>query len=268
MQIELIGCTGAGKSTLLDGILRACRELGIDASSGDDYVLKKAHLNWIGGYLPRTLLVDLISLTICLLAWRKYSGFYRLASKIIFSLPVELGWFEKLNIARNTLKKIGIHEIVHLYGSDEQIVLMDEGTLNTANCLFVHLSTELPAADFSNFVTLVPMPDAAIYLRQDEEILVERTLARGHKRIRGGSRAAVEHFIKRAVSTFDGLVAHSAIASRVVEVDSNQHVRVLHEDQVFFTQVMTLKVLRAGLDLVRTESSFRFRSTPALGMPD
>ena len=266
MQIEIIGCTGAGKSTLLEGILKACRELGIEASSGDDYVLKKAHLNWVGGYLPRTLLVDLISLIICSLTWRKYSDFYRLVFRVIFGLPAEISWFERLNLARNTFKKIGIHEIVHLRGSDEQIVLMDEGTLNTASCLFVHLSTELPATEFSNFVRLVPVPDAAIYLRQDEEILIERTMARGHKRIREGSRSAVERFIKRAVSTFDGLVQHSAIASRVIEVDGDQRVGLPPEDQDFIAQVMTLKVLRAGMDVVLTDHSFRPGHALAPGM--
>jgi hypothetical protein len=65
-QIELFGCTQAGKSTLASNIIRAGQEHGIAVLLSDDFVLQQARLNWIKSSLPRTLLLDLFSLSACL----------------------------------------------------------------------------------------------------------------------------------------------------------------------------------------------------------
>jgi hypothetical protein len=247
MQIELIGCTSAGKSTLLRGILKVCREQEIEALSGDDFVLEQIRLNWVKSYLARTLLVDLFSLFACLLTWRKNLDFYLLTFRTVLRLPATVTWFTKLNIVRNTLKKIGIYEIIQHCDSAEQIVLLDEGTLHTAHYLFVHLSTEPSRLDLSIFARLVPLPDMAIYLRQDEAVLIERTLNRGHKRIPDGSYAKVRLFIKRAVDTFDNLVQHSGVERRLLVVDNQQNLISGQDDQNDPSSAIALKIVRAGI---------------------
>lgn len=267
MQIELIGCTSAGKSTLVRGILQAGREQGIDILTNDDFVLNLVWLNWVKNKLARTLCMDLIALFACLITWRDIIEFYLFAIRIILRLPPSVAWFEKLNIARNVLKMVGVYEIVLHCGSDQQIVLADEGTLHTAHYLFVHVSVEPNINDISTFVKLVPLPDMVIYVQQDEDILIERTLARKHKRIPDGSHAQVELFIKRATSTFDKLAQHSVVKSRLVVVDSQRNIIIAKDDQNDPLLAKALEIIRAGIDAVGVYNSTRIVPTQGAKMP-
>src|SRR5712692_4203049 len=140
MQIELMGCTGAGKSTLARSVLQTFRAHGIDAWLGDEFVLKQVGLNWVRSGLARTLLVDLCSFFACLFTWRSNHEFYVFSVLIILWLPGSVAWPEKLNLVRNVLKKVGIYEIIRRRISDREVVLVDEGTLQAAHNLFVHVS--------------------------------------------------------------------------------------------------------------------------------
>ncbi len=264
MQIELMGCTGAGKSTLARGILQACREQGIDAWMGDDFVLKQVRLNWVKSHLARTIWVDVCSLLACLVSWRNNLEFYRFTIRIVWRLPVAVGWFEKLNIVRNVLKKIGIYEIIRRRSSDQQVVLVDEGTLLAAHNLFVHVSVEPNAGDLSTFVRLAPRPDVAVYVMQPESVLIERTLARGHKRIPDRSYARVERFVKRAVETFDKIVRQSLPEGRFLVLDAQQNIIVSQgypNDPPF---AIALKIVRAGIEAVTTDKPTGMRPDPSL----
>lgn len=248
MQIELIGCTGAGKSTLARGIVQAGREHGIDTVMGEEIVLNQVRLNWVKTKLARTLCVDLITLFACLVAWQKNLEFYRFTIRVLARLPV--GWFEKLNIARNVFKKIGINEIVLHVGSQQQIVLLDEGTLHTAHYLFVHVSVEPDTNDLSNFIKLVPLPDVVIYVRHDETILIQRTLVRGHKRIPNNSFHQVELFVRNAVETFDNLVQKPVIESRLLVVDGERKITIAKDYLKDPLRAGALDIIRDGIDAV------------------
>jgi hypothetical protein len=250
MQIELIGPSSAGKSTLARGILQAGREQGIDALMGYELVLKQFRLNWVKGRTARLLCVDLLSLLACLVTWRRNFEFYVFTIRTVLRLPVAVAWFEKLNIARNVLRKIGIYEIVRHYGSDQQIVVVDEGTLHTAHHLFVHLSVEPNTSDLSTYVSMVPLPDVVIYVQQDEGVLIERTLTRGHKRIPNGSYAQVESFINHASDTFDKLIRHLEIDGRISVVDNEQDPFTSHDYKNDPTLSMALNIISSGRDLI------------------
>jgi hypothetical protein len=259
--IEFMGSTGAGKSTLLSSILRVCREQGFEGSNGDDYVLANAHLNWVKGHLARTLFVDFFSLTASLRAWRKYSDFYQLVFRIIFSLK-KVGWQERLNIIRNTLKKIGIYEIIGRQSSNQQIILLDEGPLHTAHYLFVHLSIEFADTDLLSFVKTVPLPDIVIYLHQDEELLIERTLMRGHKRIPRGSRTMTESFIRRSIIMFDKLIQTPIVASRLFVVEPDHRVRVPQSEKDLASKKIILEILKEGLEATNTDFLHKQAESP------
>ena len=222
MQVELIGCTGAGKSTLALDIIRTCREQGFDVVRSDDFVLGQARLNWIKSSLLRTLCLDLVCLPAWLGSWRKHRAFHAFAIQAILRLPI--AWAVKINLIRNVLKKIGVYEIIYQRGTGRQVVLVDEGTLHAAHNLFVHLAVPPNPDDIATFAALVPLPDAAVYVTQPESILIERTLARGHKRIPDRSHVNVELFVKRAVETFEMLRQETTIRDRLLIVDGHQDV--------------------------------------------
>lgn len=219
MQIELIGCTGAGKSTLAHAVVHDCRKQGLDIMLGEEFVLEQCHANWVRQRPVRKLLVNLAGVFASLLTWRNNRQFYFFATKILIQLPGP--WLERLNLLRNVLKRTGVAEIIRFRGTGQQVVLVDEGALQTAHNLFVHLAVEREPGQLAAFAGLVPLPDAVIYLKQPEEVLVARTLARGHRRIPDLSEARVGHFVKQAVAMFDELVAYPAVKDRTMVLDGS-----------------------------------------------
>ena len=220
MQIELTGCTGAGKSTLARDIVQACREQGIDVVMGDEVVLGLARLNWLRGRLVRTLCLDLICLPAWLATWGKHRAFHAFTIRTIRRLPI--AWTVKLNLLRNVLKKVGTYEIVRRRSPGRHVALVDEGTLHAAHNLLVHLAIPPNPDDIANFARLAPLPDAAVYVQQPESVLIERTLARGHKRVEDRSPTSVRLFVNRAVETFEMLWQQPAISGRLRIVDGRK----------------------------------------------
>lgn len=218
--IELIGCTGAGKSTLAAQLLAAYRQRGEEAWLGYDFVLRQVRLEWVRRRAIRGLLVNALALLACLATSPRNLALLRFVLGSVARLPVGLG--EKLYIGRDALKNIGIDQIIRRRASGRQIILLDEGGLHIAHYLFVNMAGEPDPAQVAAFAKLAPLPDLAVYLRQAEPLLVERTLRRGHKRIPGGSPASVSRFIGRAVAVFDTLAAQPRLADRMLTVGGEQ----------------------------------------------
>lgn len=252
--IELIGCTSSGKSTLINAILHFCRGEGIDAWLGEDFVLRHVRIEKIKNEAARAVLVNLIAIFFAFASWRKNHKFYRYIIRFISQLPASVRLSEKLYIGKNILKNIGIYEIVQRHIADNQFVFLDEGPFHTAQVLFVRLAGEGQDIDLSTFVSLVPLPDIVIYLQQGEDVLIERTLARKHKRIPDGSRTFAKLFIKGSIATFDKLIQYPEVKQRLLKVDNNnEHITVPESEQFGSLFQIVLKALRAGLDLVNLE---------------
>lgn len=245
MQIELIGCTSAGKSTLAQSILHACHEPGTDIFLGNDFVLRQVSLDGIKSRLPRTLLIDLIALFACLATWRGNLQLYLFAARLLVQLPIAP--FEKLNLLRNVLKKIGIHEIIRSRSTAQQVILVDEGVLQAAHNLFVHVSARVKTEDLATFARLVPLPDVVVYLRQPQSLLIERTMKRGHKRIPNLSDRDVGCFVETAVATFDELVQYPTVESKLVIVDGGERVVVAPRAQGDPSIDLALRIIRSGI---------------------
>ena len=247
MIIEFFGSTGAGKTTLANHVLGDCRKQGIDILMGADFVLKQCRLNWIRSIFVRTLCLDLLASIACVATWRNNSEIYAFVSHVIIRLPV--AWFEKLNLTRNALKKIGLYEIMRRRGSDRQIVLVDEGTLHTAHNLFVHVSVGTNVGDLETFVRMVPLPDMAIYVTRIESVLIERTIGRGHNRIPGHSYASTKLFVKRALGTFEKMVRLLVLEDRMKMMDSNRNIFVTRNYKAEPALAAVLKVIHAGVEM-------------------
>jgi thymidylate kinase len=217
MNIELIGCTSAGKTTLAQKIVAKGKNQGIDIILGDDFVLQTLHLNWIKSEFIRRRLLEICAGHICMRHWQKYREFNRFVFSVVSQTPGS--WFYKANLVRIVLRKIGIHELIRRYGSENQMVLVDnEGIVQAAHNLFVHTNSSLNG-NLSEFVKSAPLPDMIAYLRQPQSILRERTLRRGHPRLQGRSQHKVQLFVKQAFETFEKLQTLPQIADRLFVID-------------------------------------------------
>ena len=243
MQIELTGCTGAGKSTLARHLIQTYQSQGAKVLLADEFVLGQVGLNRVTHPLARTLLLDLVALPACLLTWRMHHEFYAFAIRLIRDLPAS--WFEKLNLVRNVLKKIGMYEIIRQRSDVGQVVLVDEGTVHAAHNLFVHVSAPAAVDDVLTFILLVPLPEVLVYVHQPERVLIERTLERGHKRIPDHSPASVARFVRRALEMFELLARQPVVAERWLALDSQQGTIALpHHSSESISRALSL--LRSG----------------------
>lgn len=249
--IEFIGCTSAGKSTLVNAILQSGRQDGLDIWTGEDFTLKQIHAEGLKNNLVRALLVNFLAILVGLAVWRKYNEFYKFVIHAIDEIPRPDSWLEKFYIGKNVFKNIGIFEIARQRLSSDQVVLLDEGPLQLAQVIYVHSSVEQSAQDIPTFLRLVPTPDIIIYLQRDEKVLIERTMARGHKRIPSGSRQMAEVFIQSSVDIFKKLTQSSLIKPGLLIVDQDQNINIPSIDKSSPSKQTGLQLLRAGLDSMK-----------------
>lgn len=228
MQIELFGCTSAGKSRLLQQILnlQAGRRPALVRS--DDLLLQQLRLQWVAG-TARLILLNLLSISLCIAAWRKYRDFLHFVIARIGQLRGKVPLVERLRILRITLRNVGLHEGVERYSVAGDAVFTDEGMLQIAHYLFVHVQSTPKAEHVLSFAALVPLPTLAIYVSEPNAVLIERTAARGHKRIPAGSPELIERFVTRATAMFRLLTQQSRIKNRLLTINNQQLIRVANE---------------------------------------
>lgn len=260
MQVELIGCTSAGKSTLTKGILQAYQGQGAEVILADDFVLSQIRSNWIKENLPRALILNLAALFACLVTWRNNLEFCAFAARILLQLPISMS--EKLYLFRNVLKKIGTYEIIRSRSSPQEVILVDEGVLQTAHNLFVHVSVQVKREHISTFAELIPLPDVIVYLRQSESLLLDRISKRGHKRIPSRSNGDMIQFIKKAVATFDALAQEPIVESRLLVVNDGQDISPVSGYQDDPSYVLALNIVQSGIST--NIASSRLHTTSSL----
>jgi deoxyadenosine/deoxycytidine kinase len=243
MQIELIGCTGVGKSTLVKKMLQSCRENGIIACTGDQFVLKQMKLGWIKNYYIRTIFVDIFTLSACLLTCKSNSKFYRLVMKMVTELPASVNWIEKLNIVRNTFKKLGAVEIIRHLNTFDQIVFLDEGTIHTAHYLFVQPFAPPPKNYLNNFLHLIPLPDVVVYLQEDESVLVERIQTRKHRRTHNQPYESVRKFVRNAINTFKLIEHQPLVQEKLILINGKGDIKT-PDDKKNDSIAMVLELLK------------------------
>lgn len=219
MQIELFGCTSAGKSSLAVRLVESARADGVEAFLSEDFVLRQLRLEGLRLRWLRRLCVDLLAVAACAAAWRRQGHFLRFALRSLADLPREVSWPQRLNIARNVLKKTGVREIVQRRAAASELVVMDEGTLQIAHYLFVHVCCEPDAVRLAGFLERVPLPDVAVFVRESHETLIRRTVARGHARIPDRAARSAALFTRRAVETLGRVALDPRVTPRLLVVD-------------------------------------------------
>jgi thymidylate kinase len=136
--------------------------------------------------------------------------------------------------------------------------MVDEGTLHIANYLFVHVSVEPNMHDLDSFVRLVSLPDVAVYIKQPESVLIERTRTRGHKRIPGDANVLVDRFIKHSLAVFEKLAAHSRLETRLLLVDRGECTEMTRESSAnplreYARRIITNGIIPTGTENLQTD---------------
>jgi hypothetical protein len=121
-------------------MLDASRDQKVPVSTSYDFVLQRFGCGWIQNHKLRMSLLNLFTLLACLVSWHQYRALLYFVFNVIRHLPASIGLIGKMKIARIACRNIGIDSILRHANSVEQIVLADEGILQIAHYLFVHVT--------------------------------------------------------------------------------------------------------------------------------
>ena len=244
MHVEIIGTTSAGKTTLARKMVKAAKNNRIEVFLSDDFMLEKVHLDWIKNEFIRRRLVEAVAFGVWLTCLPKYKDFYNFVVQEGQYSPGS--WFYKLNRIRNVVRKIGIFEFIARKSGSGQVILVDnEGILQGVHNLFVHQDSVADLSKIPAYVRLVPLPDVILYLKPGEDVLVSRTLARGHARV-GSDQRKVVHFIKQATCVFDEMVKMPIIQEKLLVANGELDIEYAEKDRGKNNFQQVVELVRSG----------------------
>lgn len=219
MIVEFIGSTGAGKTTLISEVQRRLAQT-TDVVTSFDLVASPLGLRNVSHSSTRNLIQELVGFPFLIFSLRRHKAF------IVFMLRMLLRQAKfsifTINILRSLERKIGVYEIIRRR-QQNQIVLVDEGTVLLAHNVFVYSSAHYTREEIDLFASLVPLPDIIIYIKAPIGILVQRALLRADppREIRSRNTVLVEKHINTAVEMFDQLAEAEHIQSRLLTVENS-----------------------------------------------
>jgi hypothetical protein len=214
--VELFGPSSAGKSSLG---ARLIREGGGRFVLHADRVLASAGLGWLPGALLRTLALDALAALQVVASWRRQRAFYAAAARQALRGAGPRGLRLRLMLLRNAWKGGALRLLAGKLARPGEIVLMDEGPLQTGNYLFVHAQEAPDSEALDAYLATLPLPDAALHVRAGAEELVARTLARTHPRVPNGSREETRRFVSHALEVFERIAADPRVRERLLTLE-------------------------------------------------
>jgi len=217
--LELFGPSSGGKSSLAKRLLAVAEE-GRGFTLADDRLLQRAGLGWLPGQLARTLAIDALAVLAVCATWRVARAYYAFSAAQALRGAGSARFLLRLNLLRNAWKAVALRLVAPRFAAPGEVLLMDEGPLQTANYLLVRAEGTPDLAALEAFLSVVPLPDAAVYVRLEEELLVHRTQSRGHPRVREGAQTACWRFVHNALTAFDRIAADPRVAERLVRQDA------------------------------------------------
>jgi thymidylate kinase len=216
MIVEFAGCSGAGKSTLLDELLRHSRERGLPLLT-----VPQALLKWVPDVIVRqptlqNLMLDMAGVCRRIVGPNPHRDFLEFARSAIRRGTDRR--LRGLNAYRGVLRTLGIHAALSSDAYKSGIVLVDEGTVNSAHAILVHVKQPPRSEDIDAFCKLVPMPDLVVHVTAPLDVVLARTFTRKNPPLPNRSREDRERFIRHAHTAFERVMSHAAFSRNTLRV--------------------------------------------------
>jgi hypothetical protein len=113
---------------------------------------------------------------------------------------------------------LGVHWELSRKVHGSQIVLVDEGTVNSAHGILAHVRHPPRDEDIDAFCRLVPMPDLIVHVTAPLDLVLARTLSRPDPPLPYRTREDRERFIRHAHEIFERMASHTAFLRNTVRV--------------------------------------------------
>jgi len=216
MIVEFAGCSGSGKSTLLEELVMHCRERNLTVVT-----VPQALLRWIPAVAAQqptlqNLMLDAAGICRRVGAAEPYGDFLKFAIAAIRRDTDRV--LRRLNCYRGVLRALGVHRALSREEHRPQIVLVDEGTVNSAHGILAHVCRPPRAEDIDAFCRLVPMPDLIVHVTAPLDLVLARTRRRPDPPLLHRTREDRERFIRHAHEAFERMASHAALLRNTLTV--------------------------------------------------
>ena len=158
------------------------------------------------------MLLHAVAVLGVLVTWREGRAFYRFAAAEALRGEWPGSRLLRLHLLRNAWKAAAIRLLAPRFARAGERAADGRGAAPDRELLLVHHSVAPNAAVLEAFLRVVPLPDAAAYVRASEAELVRRTLARTHPRVPAGSHAASARFVAHSLAVFERIAAEPRVA--------------------------------------------------------
>ena len=217
MIVEFIGSTGAGKTTLISEVQRRLATT-TKVTTPFELIATRLGLGNVTSRTARNLIQEFYGF------WYLIRLLPRHRATITFSLRMLARKSDSkiltFNNLRSLVRKIGVYEI--LRRQQDEIILVDEGTVLLAHVLFIYNKAYYTQEEIIEFASLIPLPDAVVYVKAPTDILIKRSMQRTDppREMKTKDPALVEKYVTDAVAMFEQLIQTDEIRNRVLIVDN------------------------------------------------
>ncbi len=220
MIVEFTGCSGAGKSTLCRAACEQMRAQGLAVRTPLEAVLGVRLAGLVSSERVGNLVLDVVASPWFLWDRRRNREFFRFASQTIRGEVA--GPLARMLLLRSVVRKLGLHSLFSRRKYRDTLIVVDEGSVHSAHVIFDNGTGEPNEQQIASFFSLAPRPDLLVHVRADIDVLLERTLSRADKPIRGADEEQLVDFITRAARTFDRIFATGFMAAESVRIDTTR----------------------------------------------
>lgn len=217
MLVEITGLSSAGKSTLLEQVLANSSGKYAAMSIGTDRVLAAGRLTHLQG-IPRRMALTALAAA----GWAVGHDRWKAARAVLTAhrhscLPAR-SW-SKYNGTANAGMQLGVFFLLRRIADDDELVLLDTGPLHTLYNFFIDVDRAANDHDVMDYLSSLPLPDVIVWLHQDRDVIIQRTVERSHRRVKDLDQRGAAAFHDHGARVFANVRHHSGIAERLIEFD-------------------------------------------------
>jgi hypothetical protein len=211
MIVEFAGCTGSGKTTLVEKVYSLLVGVGIPVARVRDVIWGGRLLSYVPTEGLQNVALEVALTPFVLSSVPRYADFLVFAYRALqrYADSPYLGF----KAWRGVWRQIGLHALLRGMPVGPRVVLLDEGTIQTAHYIFVQTKRLPDKADLDDFCRLVPRPELIVCVEAPRAVLIERMRNRTDPPRRGMTLVQMERLVDHGLAVFEYIRRFALAAS-------------------------------------------------------
>ena len=220
MIFEFTGCTGSGKTTISGAVIKKLTDRGIDVVSVHPrfFRMPLGILRRVKKETAQNLILDLLAYSYLITHIKEQKEVLAFAGEVLREYSES--FFERINLYRSVLRKVGVQGVLSSKRYRNKVVLVDEGVVHAIHNIFVHQKRPGDLKKLEEFADMIKLPTGIIYVRSSVDVLIERSKKR-RDLTRRVSLEGIPDFVNNANMVFEHFMYLNKLKKQVFTVDNN-----------------------------------------------